>query len=124
MFDIYSVFMTPSEQADYLANPTPATRVAFADSLGVRQRFLALPEGQQDEVLAQELVKGMSEDALLMSWGHPWRRYGLGGDDEEWDYRPYLSRHLPQSVGYRVYLRAGRVYEWIQYLIPAPEGRS
>ena len=63
----------------------------------------------------------MSAEALLMSWGYPWYRFPLGEDVEEWVYFPYFSRHLPPSVGYRIYVRGGRVAEWVQFIIPAPE---
>lgn len=121
LFEIYSVFMTTAQQAEYLSRTTPADRAAYAKSLGLHQRFLALSEGERDAVLSQRLMGGMSADALLMSWGQPWYRFRLGEDDEKWMYFPYFSRHLPPSVGYRVYLRGGRVYEWVQFVIPAPE---
>ncbi|MFQ5898682.1 MAG: hypothetical protein ACE5JN_10625 [Candidatus Methylomirabilia bacterium] len=121
LFEIYSGFMTSSQQAEYLRLTTPTDRAAYAESLGVRRRFLALPEGERETVLAQRLVRGMSAEALVMSWGYPWHRFRLGEDDEEWEYWPYFARHLPPSMGYRIYLRAGRVYEWVQFVVPAPE---
>lgn len=120
-FEAYSVFMTPAQQAEYLGRTTPADRAAYAEALGLRQRFLALPEGEQNAVLSQELMTGMSADALLMAWGDPWYRFRLGEDTEEWLYYPQFSRALPPSVGYRIYLRGGRVFEWVQFVIPAAE---
>lgn len=121
LFEVYSTFMTSAQQAEYLSRPTPVDRAAYADALGIPQRFLALHEGERDAVLGQRLMGGMSAEALLMSWGYPWYRFGLGEEDEVWVYFPYLSRHLPPSVGYRIYLRRGRVSEWVQFMIPAPE---
>lgn len=121
LFEIYSVSMTTSQQTEYLGRPTPAGRTAYARALGVQQRFLALPEGERKAVLGQLLVAGMSADALLMSWGYPWYRSRLGEDAEEWVYYPYLSRHLPPSVGYRIYLKGVQVSEWEQFVLPAAE---
>lgn len=120
-FEAYSVFMTPAQQAEYLGRTTPADRAAYAEALGLRQRFQALPEGEQNAVLSQELITGMSADALLMAWGYPWYRFRLGEDTEEWVYYPYFTRALPPSVGYRIYLQGGRVSEWVQFVIPAAE---
>lgn len=121
LFEVYSVFMTPAQQAEYLGRPTPADRAAYAESLGLRQRLQALPEGEREAVLGQRLEAGMSAEALLMSWGYPWYRFPLSPGVEEWIYSPYFSRHLPPSVGYRIYLREGRVAEWVQFVIPAAE---
>lgn len=121
LFEAYSVFMAPAQQAEYLRRTTPADRAAYAEALGLRQRFQALPGGEQDAVLSQEIITGMSADALLMAWGYPWYRFRLGEDIEEWVYYPQFSRVLPPSVGYRIYLRGGRVSEWVQFVIPAAE---
>lgn len=121
LFEIYSGLMTSAQQAEYLAKPAPADRAAYAEALGLRQRFLALPEMEREAVLDQRLTGGMSAEALLMSWGYPWYRLRLGREIEEWVYHPYFSRHLPPSVGYRIYLRGGRVAEWVQFVIPAAE---
>lgn len=121
LFEIYSVSMTTAQQAEYLSRTTSADRAAYAEALGVHQRFLALPEGERDAVLRQSLMAGMSANALLMSWGDPWYRVRLGEDTEEWVYFPYFSRHLPPSLGYRIYLTGGRVSDWVQFVLPAPE---
>ncbi len=121
LFEIYSVFMTPAQQAEYLNRASPADRAAYAESLGLRQRFSALPEGEREAVLSQRLMAGMSAEALLMMWGYPWYRFRLGEDVEEWVYHPYFSRNLPPSVGYHIYLHGGRVSEWVQFVIPAPK---
>lgn len=121
LFEIYSVFMTPAEQRQYLAQSAAAARQAHAEALGAAQRLSALPEGQRAAVLARRLDGGMTADALLMSWGHPSYRLTLGEGDEVWVYWPQFSGHLPPSVGYRVYLRHHRVTQWIQFVLPAPE---
>jgi len=121
LFEIYGVFMTSTQQAEYLGQTSPADRAAYAESLGLRQRFSALPEGEREAVLSQRLMAGMSAEALLMSWGYPWYRFRLGHNVEEWVYSPYFSQHLSPSVGYRVYLQEGRVSGWVQFLTPAPK---
>lgn len=79
LFETYSGFMTSSQRAEYLRLTTPTDRAGYAESLGLRQRVLALLEGERDTVLAQRLMHGMSAEVLVMSWGHPWyqaSRYG------------------------------------------------
>ncbi len=64
----------------------------------------------------------MSAEALLMTWGYPHSRSRIGRGGERWVYLPYHSKYLPPSVAVDVYLQGGRVVEWVQFVIPAPEG--
>jgi hypothetical protein len=123
IYEIYSVFMTTAQQAGYLRQSTSDARKAYAESFGLPQRLAALPESEREAALNGQLVRGMSAEGVLMAWGHPLYRSRIGGEGEKWEYFPYYSRHLPPSVGVVVYLQEGRVREWVQFVIPAPEGK-
>lgn len=123
LFEIYSVFMTSAQQARYLGQPTSDARKAYAESFGLPQRLAGLTESEREAALNGQLLRGMSAEGALMAWGYPLYRSRIGGEAEKWEYFPYYSRHLPPSVGVVVSLQEGRVREWVQFVIPAPEGK-
>lgn len=121
LFDVYSAFMTPAQQAAYLSAPGPEARRQYAEALGVARRLAALPEQERAAVLDGTISRGFSAEALLMAWGSPYLRTPIGGGDERWVYLPYYSRQLPPSAAVEVYLRDGRVRDWAYFVIPVPE---
>ncbi|MBI4610050.1 MAG: hypothetical protein HY726_13695 [Candidatus Rokubacteria bacterium] len=123
LFEVYSAFMTTAQQNAYVSQPGREARTVYAESLGLPQRLAALPAGEREAVLEAQIIRGMSAEGLLMALGHPRYRSALGRGAEKWVYFPYDARHLPPSAGMTVYLRDDRVTEWVQFVIPAPEGK-
>lgn len=59
-------------------------------------------------VLGKKLIAGMSEDAVLASWGEPAEKLSLGGGDARWVYRkPQVSSGRRFEVEYTLVFRGG-----------------
>jgi hypothetical protein len=86
------------------APSTPATRIANNP-----EQFDNLTNREQEIVRQGGIAKGLSKDAVLLSWGEPARRYegSQGGKStERWDYsgsRPVYSTNFYGGYGYGRY---------------------
>jgi len=59
-------------------------------------------------VLGKKLVAGMSEDAVVASWGEPDEKLALGGGDARWIYRrPQVDTGVRFEVEYTLVFRGG-----------------
>lgn len=80
---------------------TPATRIANNP-----EQFDKLTNREQEVVRQGGIAKGLSKDAVFLSWGEPSRRYegSQGGKStERWDYagsRPVYSTNFYGGYGY------------------------
>jgi hypothetical protein len=85
-FRAYSKIMTAKQTRTYLAQETPAARVAYLTKIGAMQRFQALSALDQTSVLNGFIRKGMSAEALHFLWGDPYYTEGRPGQFENWIY--------------------------------------
>jgi outer membrane protein assembly factor BamE (lipoprotein component of BamABCDE complex) len=78
------------------------------------EKYAALPSRQQDLVRQGIIDKGMSKEAVLLSWGPPSQRfegYENSKRTERWDYvksRAVSNAHAGIGYGYGGYGRYGR----------------
>lgn len=85
-FRAYSKIMTAKQTRAYLAQETPAARLAFLTKIGAMQRFQALSALDRTSVLNGFIRKGMSAEALHFLWGDPYYTEGRPGQFENWIY--------------------------------------
>ena len=85
-FRAYNKVMTAKQTRTYLAQETPAARVAYLTEIGAAPRFQALTAQDQASVLNGFIRKGMSAEALHFLWGDPYYTEGRPGQFENWVY--------------------------------------
>lgn len=94
--------MSDVEQAEYYRRPTWPERKAFLHESGFFARFETAPEYVRQAILRQEVVKGMTPEQVIMSWGAPADRTviqvsddpevaSIAGHKERWLYMPVLT---------------------------------
>jgi hypothetical protein len=103
------------------APSTPQTRIQQNPA-----RFEALPASERALVESGEISRGMSREAVELSWGRPSGRFEGSRDGkitERWDYlgsRPVHSTQIYSTVGIGYGRYGGRYYPYSGYGI-APE---
>lgn len=91
----YRQFMTEGQQDAFLAQPDDEARAAYVKSLRIEERLAKYPAYVQEAIWAQEVVPGMDNEAVLLSWGLPERRDWdeqervKGNDVQRWQYTRY-----------------------------------
>lgn len=89
----YRQFMTEGQQDEMLALPTPTERMDYLKALRVEERLAHYPQYVQDAIWQQQVVPGMDNEAVLLTWGVPVLREwdeaerSKGNDVERWSYR-------------------------------------
>lgn len=76
LYRAYSQVMTGAQSRQYLTRSTASERQAYAEEIGVAQRFEALSPEEQEAVLGGVVFKGMNAEALEFVWGPPCRSEG------------------------------------------------
>ena len=131
-YHLYKKVMTPSQERTYLAKATAAERTAYLSEIGLAQRFQALDPLDREAVRSGGPRVGMSAEGLLFLWGLP---YSTAGDARRYAHWYYLgssfglagygNQYYNSGNRVDVYLVAGRVEGWVDY-IPSdiPRGRK
>jgi hypothetical protein len=66
------------------------------------------PERIRRAVLGKKLVQGMTEKAIIASWGEPDRKTRLGSADARWSYvRPQVGDGVRYDIEYILVLKRG-----------------
>ena len=122
-FHIYQKVMTPSQERTYLAKATPAARTAYLREIGLAQRFQALDPSDREAVIGGIPRVGMSAEALLFLWGEPYYIFGDASRYAHWYYlgsslglANYGNQYNYAGNGVDVYLVAGQVTGWVDYI--------
>jgi hypothetical protein len=120
---IYQKVMTPSQERAYLAKATAAERTAYLNEIGLAQRFQALDPLDREAVRNGGPRVGMSADALLFLWGEPYYTAGEASRYAHWYYlgssfglANYGNQDYYSGNGVDVYLVAGQVTGWVDYI--------
>lgn len=88
----YRQFMTEGQQDAFLAQPDDEARAAYIKSLKIEERLEKYPPYVREAIWAQEVVPGMDNEAVLLSWGVPESREwdeqerSQGNDVQRWNY--------------------------------------
>jgi hypothetical protein len=122
-FRAYRKIMTASQTRTYLARATPAERTAYAQELGLVQRFQALAAQDRQAVLAGYPVQGMSPEAMRFLWGEPYLQKGRTNHYGHWY---YLGSSLALATSGNqyynfgnwvdVYFEDGRLLWWKEFI--------
>jgi len=102
--------MTDVQRAEYYKRPTWEERKAYLYEAGLMGRLDAAPPAIRRAILDGRVVKGMSMEQVLMSWGRPVARMPVPPSDdpevaraegrkERWLYARVFTTHL--NVRYR-----------------------
>jgi len=90
--------MTDVQKAEYYKRPTWPERKAYLYEISVMRTFEAAPPTIQGAIRAKRVVKGMTADQVLMSWGRPAHRFVIPpeapdreGRREQWLYSRVLT---------------------------------
>ena len=93
LYSKYKQFMTEGQQDEMLALPTPTERQDYIRALRVEERLAHYPPYVQEAIWQQQVVPGMDNSAVLLTWGVPSLREwdeserAKGNDIERWSYR-------------------------------------
>lgn len=88
----YKQFMTEVQQDEFLSLSDDDQRKAYVAALKVEERLEHYPAYIRDAIWAQDVVPGMDNAAVLLSWGTPELREfdeqerTRGNDVERWNY--------------------------------------
>jgi len=97
--------MTDVQKAEYYQCPTWTERKTYLYRNDLIQRFELAPPPIRQAILQQRVIKGMSPEQVMMSWGIPDKRVALTPNDdpdvarqegrkERWYYGLQLTRDL------------------------------
>ena len=122
-FYVYRKVMTPSQERAYLAKATAVERTAYLRAIGLAQRFQALDPSGREAVMGGIPRVGMSAEALLFLWGEPYYTSGDASRYAHWYYlgsslglANYGNQYYYSDNGVDVYLVAGQVTGWVDYI--------
>lgn len=73
--------MSDVERAEYYSRPTPPERKAYLDEMGLTAKLDAAPPHIRQAILDERVVKGMTPEQVMMSWGSPEQRQRLKPSD-------------------------------------------
>src|SRR5262249_48517376 len=122
-FHVFRKVMTPSQERAYLAKATAAERTAYLSEIGLMQRFQALDPLDREAVKSGVPRVGMSAEPLLSLWGEPYYTDGDASRYAHWYYlgsslglAAYGNQYYNSGNGVDVYLVAGQVTGWVDYI--------
>jgi hypothetical protein len=72
LFDRCKQFMTDRQQEKYLRLPDSKARAEMIEGLHIQDRLAKFEVYIRDAIMTQQIVPGMSAEAVMLSWGKPY----------------------------------------------------
>lgn len=104
LFAKYRQFMTEGQQDQFLALASQQEQQAFVESLKVEERLARYPPEIQEAIWRQDVIPGMDNAAVLLTWGSPSHRafddveHSKGNDVQRWQYQRGAGGELVNVV--------------------------